>query len=75
MMHDNPRRIGIALLLISGAVLFWLQPEQYYYKISFWMKMVLLIFLTRTKAGTALSLALWAGMVVAGRMIAYNWFD
>jgi hypothetical protein len=22
-----------------------------------------------------LSLALWAGIVVAGRMIAYNWFD
>ena len=27
------------------------------------------------RVAAALSLALWAGIVVAGRMIAYNWFD
>jgi hypothetical protein len=27
------------------------------------------------RVAAALSLALWAGIIVAGRMIAYNWFD
>jgi hypothetical protein len=27
------------------------------------------------RAAAAISLALWAGVIVAGRMIAYNWFD
>ena len=29
----------------------------------------------RARIAAALSLALWAGIVVSGRMIAYNWFD
>jgi hypothetical protein len=29
----------------------------------------------RARLSAAISLALWAGIVVAGRMIAYNWFD
>src|SRR5678815_3453147 len=29
------RRIGLAVLLLSGAVLFWLQPAQYYRSTSF----------------------------------------
>jgi len=29
----------------------------------------------RARLAAGLSLALWAGIVVAGRMIAYNWFD
>ena len=29
----------------------------------------------RAKLAGAISLVLWAGIVVAGRMIAYNWFD
>ena len=29
----------------------------------------------RARLSGAVSLALWAGIVVAGRMIAYNWFD
>jgi hypothetical protein len=29
----------------------------------------------RARLAGALSLALWAGIVVAGRLIAYNWFD
>jgi len=30
---------------------------------------------TRTRIGAALSLALWSGVVVCGRLIAYDWFD
>jgi hypothetical protein len=29
----------------------------------------------RAKMAGALSLVLWAGIIIAGRMIAYNWFD
>jgi uncharacterized protein DUF6644 len=29
----------------------------------------------RARVAAGLSLALWAGIVIAGRMIAYNWFD
>jgi hypothetical protein len=29
----------------------------------------------RARVAGALSLALWAGIIVSGRMIAYNWFD
>jgi hypothetical protein len=29
----------------------------------------------RARLAGALSLALWASVVIAGRMIAYNWFD
>src|SRR5690606_17911845 len=29
----------------------------------------------RLRVGAALSLALWAGVVVTGRSIAYDWFD
>jgi hypothetical protein len=27
------------------------------------------------RVAAAVSLTLWAGIIVAGRMIAYNWFD
>lgn len=30
---------------------------------------------TRTRVAAALSLAIWAGVVVTGRFIAYDWFD
>jgi hypothetical protein len=29
----------------------------------------------RARLAAGVSLVLWAGVVVAGRMIAYNWFD
>jgi hypothetical protein len=29
----------------------------------------------RARLAGGISLVLWAGIVVAGRMIAYNWFD
>jgi hypothetical protein len=30
---------------------------------------------TRTRVGAGLSLALWSGVVICGRFIAYDWFD
>jgi hypothetical protein len=43
------RYIGLALLLVSGLILFWLHPMQYSNSISFRVKILLLIALTRTK--------------------------
>jgi hypothetical protein len=65
------RRAGIALLLTSGAVLFWLQPAQYYNSISFRLKMVLIVLLLAMRPSGALSFALWAAIIFASRGIAY----
>jgi len=65
------RYIGLALLLMTGLILFWLHPMQYSNSLSFRVKMVLLIVLTRTKPGTPASLALWGAIIVASRGIAF----
>jgi len=91
---------GFALMVISGALLFYAVPVRTYLNIFFRLKIVMLVAAglnvwvfhstvyrrvaewdldpvpprgARVVAG--LSLALWAAIVVAGRMIAYNWFD
>jgi hypothetical protein len=65
------RYIGLALLLMTGLILFWLHPVQYSNSLSFRVKMVLLIVLTRTKPASPASLALWGGIIVASRAIAF----
>jgi len=65
------RRVGIALLLASGAVLFWLQPAQYYTSIAFWAKMALLAALLWLRTRSILSLVLWALIIFASRGIAF----
>ena len=65
------RRIGIALILITGALLFWLHPVQYYNSVSFRVKMLLLVLLIRTKVASALALAVWLGIIFASRGIAF----
>jgi hypothetical protein len=65
------RYIGLALLLMTGLILFWLHPMQYSNSVSFRVKMVLLIVLTRTKPASPASLALWGAIIVASRGIAF----
>jgi hypothetical protein len=65
------RRAGIVLLLISGAVLFWLQPAQYYTSISFWVKIVLIVAGVSLRPGNKAYAALWIAIVFASRGIAY----
>jgi len=67
----NLRRIGIALLLVTGAVLFWLHPTQYYDSISFRLKLLLLVVLLRIKPASVLSLAIWTAIIFASRGIAF----
>ena len=61
------RYIGLALLLMAGLILFWLHPMRYSNSLSFRVKMVLLIVLTRTKPASPASLALWGAIIVASR--------
>ena len=91
---------GFAVMVVSGALLFYAIPVKTYLNIFFRLKVAFLItaglnvaifqftaartlaqwdldatppFGARLAGG--LSLALWAAIVVCGRMIAYNWFD
>jgi hypothetical protein len=91
---------GFALMLASGALLFYAVPVRTYLNIFFRIKLAMLALaglnawvFHRTiyrqvaewdlahvapkaaRVAGAVSLALWACIVIAGRMIAYNWFD
>jgi hypothetical protein len=92
--------VGFAVMVASGALLFFAIPVKTYLNIFFRIKVAFLVlagvnvavfqrtisrsmrrwdidpvppFQARLAGG--ISLVLWAGIVVAGRMIAYNWFD
>ena len=93
-------KVGFAMMVVTGALLFYAIPVRSYLNIFFRIKVIALVFAglnawifqvgirRRTAewdlqasppraarmAGLA-SLALWAVIIVAGRMIAYNWFD
>src|SRR5579871_3782202 len=91
---------GFAVMVVTGALLFYAIPVKTYLNIFFRLKVAFLLLaganvavFQRTVArriaywdenatpplgarlAGGISLALWAGIVVAGRMIAYNWFD
>ncbi len=93
-------RAGFAIMVVTGALLFFAIPVRTYHSIFFRLKVAMLIlaglnvwiFHTRVRPTVAAwdlqavpprgarvaaiaSLVLWAGIIVAGRMTAYNWFD
>ena len=82
--HDNVLRrfrwTGLSILLCTGALLFWSQPLRLYYSQFFRLKMLLLLLTTmcallparHARVAMALSLALWAGVILASRGIAYR---
>jgi hypothetical protein len=65
------RRIAIGLLLLSGGVLFWLQPEQYYTSVSFWLKMLMLAPALLVRPASKVSMAFWIAIIFASRGIAF----
>jgi hypothetical protein len=65
------RRVGIALILVTGALLFWLHPQQYFNSWSFRAKMLLLIPLIWVQPATPLALILWLAVIFASRGIAF----
>ena len=74
------RWIGLAILLLTGALLFWSQPLRLYYSQFFRLKMLLLLLTgisallpgRHARLAMALSLVLWAGVILASRGIAYR---
>jgi uncharacterized protein DUF6644 len=65
-------RIKVAMLILSGLNV-WVFHSGVYARMTQWDLDPVPPRSARVAAG--LSLALWAGIVIAGRMIAYNWFD
>jgi hypothetical protein len=70
------RRIGLAWMLLTGALLFWLEPLRCYNSVSFRVKLLLLILLPCAvflppKFARVFSLILWAGMIFASQGIAF----
>lgn len=74
------RRVGLAILLLTGGLLFWSQPMRLYYSQFFRLKILLLVLIGVTALLPArhagwrmgLSLILWAGVILASRGIAYR---
>jgi hypothetical protein len=67
---------GAACMTVTGALLFITEPVRCVSSLSFLAKMLLLAALiatsrVRTKVPAALSLAMWAGVLLAARGIAY----
>jgi Family of unknown function (DUF6644) len=65
-------RIKVAMLILSGLNV-WFFHSGVYTRMADWDLDPVPPRRARMAAGV--SLALWAGIVIAGRMIAYNWFD
>ena len=61
------------LLLISAGLNVWIFHSTVYRSVAEWDFHALPP--RKARVAAALSLAAWAGIVIAGRMIAYNWFD
>jgi hypothetical protein len=93
-------RLGFAVLVVTGVLLFYSSPVRYYHNVFFRLKMIVfvlaglnvLMFHSRVhervaewdedprpplaaRVAGAVSIAAWVTVVIAGRMIAYNWFD
>jgi hypothetical protein len=70
------QRTGLTLLLVTGTLLFWLEPVKCYASIPFRIKMLLLVFvglnpLFHRPLRTVFSWTLWLGIIFAARWIAY----
>ena len=65
-------RVKVVMLILSGLNV-WVFHSTLYRRVAEWDLDPVPPKRARVAAG--LSLLLWAGIVVAGRMIAYNWFD
>ena len=74
------RWLGLSILLVTGFVLFWSAPVRLYYSQFFRAKMALLVLIGLSsllpardaRLAMGLSLALWAGVILASRGIAYR---
>ncbi len=93
-------RIGFAIMVATGLLLFYSSPLRYYHNLFFRVKCLILLvaglniwlFHARihrsisvwddvwtppraARVAGLVSILMWSGVVVSGRLIAYNWFD
>jgi len=89
------KRAGFVLVVSSGLLLAWAEPQKLWRSPSFWVKMALMVLVgthawwfrkdvyeapaeldagvtARAKLAAVLSLVLWAGLIVSGRLIAFD---
>ncbi len=66
-------RLKVAMLILSGLNAWAFHRSAVYGRLAEWD--VTAATPKRARVAAGFSIALWAGIVVAGRMIAYNWFD
>jgi hypothetical protein len=89
------KRVGFALVLISGSLLAWAEPQKLYRSPAFWIKIAFfalvgvhavvfhadvyrdpakldVVMTPYAKRAAAVSLFLWAGLIVSGRLIAFD---
>jgi len=65
------KRLGLAFMLLTGALLFWVEPLKCYHSTGFWVKIALLALIAFAKRPSAVSLILWAAVILASRAIAF----
>jgi hypothetical protein len=70
------KRVAFAWMLLTGGLLFWLEPLKCYHSLSFRVKMLLLLSLPLTvflppRFARAWSLVLWAAVILASQGIAF----
>ena len=65
-------RIKVVMLILAG-INAWLFHRGIYRRLSEWDAASVVP--ARARRAGILSLVLWTGIIVSGRMIAYNWFD
>ena len=89
------KRVGFVLVVASGLLLAWAEPQKLYRSPAFWIKMALFVLVgvhafvfregvyqntarldaavtPQGKLAAALSLVLWAGLIISGRLIAFD---
>ena len=89
------KRVGFVLVVGSGLLLAWAEPQKLYRSPAFWIKMAFFVLVGvhalvfragvyqnvanldaamtgRAKLAAAISLILWAGLIVSGRLIAFD---
>src|SRR5205085_7251365 len=70
-------RAGVAMLLLTGALLFSSQPVRCYQSLAFWLKIAAVVLiavnanLARGRLRAQLSMTLWMVAIFASRAIAY----
>jgi hypothetical protein len=66
------KRWGLAFMLLTGTVLFLMQPQRYLHSAGFWVKMVLFVtVLLWRRADLWYSIALWFAIICAARATAF----